>query len=324
VSSSRPSGALRRLRARLTLGGLTLGFFALGCAGAVESSKLEDRARRTVPVPICLKAFERHGTSGVISALNPEDYWSLVLPGFDRTQLTVDASSADCAGRPAFAQADLLEAEGARTGLIPVKPDDAMIASGPDGFRIVWLRTHRFPGGASSGPLSLVRPREGYAEVYATGQYRGAVATSRFSLERMGPRILVTATDEGCAGVKPNQACETSFSIYLLSAGRLARAATFPLDRVEYRSASGEVAQFRLTATPVFQENAIRVVEQVIVSAPSQGTIRKADLERVYSLQPNGTLRATADSLWSQVAAETAGSNRPPVAPTPAAPPAKR
>jgi hypothetical protein len=192
------------------------------------------------------------------------------------------------------------------------------VASGPDGFRVVWLRTHKFAGGASSGPLSLVRPREGYAEVYATGHYRGAVATSRFSLERMGPRILVTATDEGCAGVKPNQSCETAFSIYLLSAGRLSRAATFPLDRIEYRSAGvGETAQFRLTATPVFQENVIRVVEQVIVSAPSQGTIRKADLERVYSLQPNGTLRATADSLWAQVAAETPGSNRPPPPPPP-------
>jgi hypothetical protein len=295
-----------------------------GCAGAVESSKVEDRARRTVPVPICLRPFERHGASGVVSSLRPEDYWSLVLPGYDPQQLTVDSASGDCAGRPAFVPADLADAEGPRGGLIPVKPDDAMIASGPDGFRIVWLRTHKFPGGAHSGPLSLVRPREGYAEVYATGQYRGAVQTSRFSLERMGPRILVTATDEGCDGVKPNQACETSFSIYLLSAGRLARAATFPLDRIEYRSTAGigEVAQFRLVATPVFQENVIRVVEQVVVSAPSQGTIRKADLERVYKLQPNGTLKANVDSLWAQVAAETAAA-APQPPPPPPAPPAK-
>jgi hypothetical protein len=315
----------RSSRQRRSLAGLALmlSVSAFGCASAVESSKLEDRARRTVPVPICLKPFERHGAAGVVSALNPEDYWKLVLPGFDAQQLTVDASSRDCAGRPAFVQADLLEAEGPRSGLIPVRPDDAMVASGPDGFRVVWLRTHKLAGGASAGPLSLVRPREGYAEVYATGHYRGKVETSRFSLERMGPRILVTATDEGCAGVKPNQACETSFSIYLLSAGRLSRAATFPLDRIEYRSAGvGETAQFRLTATPVFQENIIRVVEQVVVSAPSQGTIRKADLERVFSLQPNGTLRATADSLWAQVAAETPASNRPPPPPPP--PPPKR
>ena len=199
---------------------------AFGCAGAVESSKLEDRARRTIPVPICLKPFERHGTSGIVSALRPEDYWSLVLPGFDAGQLTVDAASPDCAGRPAFIPSELVDAEGARMGMIPIKPDDAMIASGSDGFRIVWLRTHKFPGGASSGPLALVRPREGYAEVYATGTYKGTVATSRFSLERMGPRILVSATDEGCAGVKANESCETDFSVYLLSAGRLTRAAT--------------------------------------------------------------------------------------------------
>ena len=113
----------------------------------------------------------------------------------------------------------------------------------------------------------------------------------------MGPRILVSATDEGCAGVKANESCETDFSVYLLSAGRLTRAATFPLDRIEYRSASGETAQFRLTATPVFQDNVIRVVEQVVVSAPSQGVIRKADLERVYRLEPNGKLKANVESL---------------------------
>jgi hypothetical protein len=119
--------------------------------------------------------------------------------------------------------------------------------------------------------------------------------------------------------VKPNQACESSFSVYLLSAGRLARAATFPLDRIEYRSTPGvgEVAQYRLTATPVFQDKVIRVVEQVVVNAPSQGMVRKADLERVYSLQPNGTLRSDVDSLWAQVSAEIARNPPPPPPPPP-------
>lgn len=53
-----------------------MGLLSSGCAGAVESSKMEDRARRTVPVPICIQPLER-STSGVSKA-KPEDYWKMV------------------------------------------------------------------------------------------------------------------------------------------------------------------------------------------------------------------------------------------------------
>src|SRR5262249_28336117 len=89
------------------------------CAGAVESSKLEDGARRTVPVPICLKPLPRHGTSGVMATLKPEDYWTTLLPGYDASAQTVDRTSADCSGRQLLGGPELLQVEGPRTG--PVK-----------------------------------------------------------------------------------------------------------------------------------------------------------------------------------------------------------
>jgi hypothetical protein len=292
-------------RRRLAFASLFLGI--TGCAGAVESSKLEDRARRTVPVPICLKALDRHGGAGIVSSLKPEDYWGLVLPGFDPGAGTVDRSSPDCSGRAVFERPELAEAEGVRTGPLTVKPEDAVVTPGPDALRIVWLRTHRFADGTAAGPLALARPREGYAEVYATGFYRGRVKDSRFAVERMGPRFIVTAGDDGCAGVKPHQSCESSFTVMLLNAGQLVSSARFALDRVAYRAAPGAsgAAQFRLTATPVFQPQSIRVIEQVVVRDDVQGVLRKSDLERVFRLEPGGRLVPSADSLWKQVAGES-------------------
>lgn len=295
--------SLRALRAPRALSALLPLFAALGCASAVESSKMEDRARRTIPVPICLKALERHGSAGVVSSLKPEDYWALVLPSFDAGAMTVDRTAPDCAGRPVFENPELAEAEGPRTGPLPAKPEDAVVTPAPDGLRIVWLRTHTFADGTRAGPVALVRPREGYAEVYGTGFYRGRAKDSRFSLERMGGRFIVTASDEGCGGVKPNQACETSFTVLLMNAGQLVPSARFALDRVAYRTAPGVagLAQYRLTATPVFQPRAIRVMEQVVVRDESQGVVRKSDLERVFRLEPGGRLVPSAGSLWDQV-----------------------
>ncbi len=288
---------------------------ALGCAGAVESSKLEDRARRTVPVPICIQPLER-STSGV-SKIEPHDYWKMVLPAYDVGSSTVDSGSNDCAGRPAFSEKDLLSAEGPRSGSIPTKPDHAVVTPGPDGFRVVWLRTFEFSDGSSAGPLALVRSREGYAEVYGTGALRAKLKTTRFGLERMGSRILVTATDEGCGEAKPGQPCETAFTVFLLGSGRLNRAASLPLDRIDYRPFPGlpGLSKYRLTATPVFQEKGMRVVEQVLVQDANQGTVRKSDLERVFKLAPGGELQPSAPSLWHQVAGEHTQPSPPPAPP---------
>jgi hypothetical protein len=287
----------------------------------VESSKREDQARREVPVPICLESLERHAQAGKASTLQPEHYWKMILPSYDAAPGSIDMSATDCAGRQPFTGDEFLGAEGPRTGSIQVKAKDALITPAADKFKIVWLRTHEFTEGISAGPLALVRPREGHAEVYAIGTYRGRPKHSRFSLERMGPRILVTASDEGCAKVKAGSACETSMAIYVMSAGRLNASASIPLDRVQYGSAPGVPGsvQYRLTATPVFEEKVVRVVEQVVLNDSSQTPLRKSHLERVFRLEGRGELRASKPSLWEQV--KGGARAEPPAAEDVAAPP---
>ena len=299
------------------------------CAGAVESSKLEDGARRTVPVPICLKPLPRHGASGVLATLKPEDYWSTLLPSFDPSASTVDRTSADCSGRQLLGGPELLQVEGPRTGPVKVGEADATVTPGPDGFKIVWLRMHRLTGGDAAGLLALMRAKEAYAEVYAVGMHRANAARARFAFERLGPEILVTATDEGCAGVKPNQPCETMLTAYLIRSGDLVPGARFAIDRVAYAPAAGVSgnAQYRLTAAPTFQERSIRVVEQIVVRDAAQGEIRKADLERTFSLSSRSGFAASTESLWGQVVggektAPAGGSALPP--PPPAPPPPAR
>ncbi len=284
------------------------------CASAVESAKLEDSARRNIPVPICLKSLPRHGAAGVVPALKPEEYWATVLPTYDAGSGTIDRSGPDCSGRQTLGSPELAEAEGARSGAIKVSDGDAAVESGPDGFKIVWLRTHRFADGTAAGVLSLLRAREAYVEVYAVGLHRGDASKTHFAFERLGPDIVITAADEGCAGAKPDQSCETTMTAYLLRSGQFVVGARFALDRVQYGQAPEGRVQYRLTGTPVYQDRAIRVAETVVVRDATQTEVRKSQLDRTFQLKTDGTLVATNESLWNQV---VASSSRPLPAPPP-------
>jgi hypothetical protein len=297
---------------------LLSGWLLTGCASAVESSKLEDRARREVPVPICLKALERRGGAGVSNA-TPSDYWSLVLPSYDTGANTIDRSAPDCAGHDAFSSALFQDAEESRTGLIPAKTEDLLVSPGANDFKVLWLRVAHFGNGDAAGPLALARPREGTAELYAIGTYRGNALSSRFSIERLGPHMLVTASDDACAGAKPGQACQAKLGVFLMKAGQLSPAADIMLDRIEYGTAPGVVGavQYRMTATPFFEPKALRVNEQVVVRDSTQTAIRKSNLDRVFVVK-NGTLSASTGSLWDQVVVTQSAGLAP--APAPAKP----
>ncbi|MEP7048900.1 MAG: hypothetical protein ABJB12_01045 [Pseudomonadota bacterium] len=290
------------ISSRYCLAGIAvLGWSMTGCGPAIESSKLEDRARREVPVPICLKALERRGTAGASTA-TPADYWSLVLPSYDESSVTIDRSMPDCAGHDVFSSPLFQDVEGPRTGLIPAKQEDLVITPGQNDFKVLWLRVGHFGNGDAIGPLALGRPREGTAELYAIGTFRGNAQASHFAIERLGPRILVTAGDDACASAKPGQACQTKLGVFLMNAGRLLPVADLTLDRIEYGTAPGVagLVQYRLTATPVFEPKALRVTEQVVVRDSTQTVIRKSNLDRRFQLK-GSTLTASSGSLWDEV-----------------------
>jgi hypothetical protein len=296
--------------ARLALR-LTCALSIAACSSAIVTSKLEDRARREVPVPICLKPLARRSTAGASSA-SPGDYWSLVLPSYDAGSGTVDGSAPDCAGRDVFSSPLFQDAEGSRTGEIPAREDDLLVSPGANDFKVLWLRVERFGNGDVGGPLALARPREGTAEAYAIGLYRGNATSSHFSIERLGPRMLVTASNDACASAKPGQSCETKLAVFLMSAGQLLPAADLTLDRIQYGTAPGIVGgvQYRMTGTPMFEAKVLRLTEQVVVRDSTQTAIRKSNLERTFVLD-GSRLVPSASSLWDQVLGVTAQSTAP-------------
>jgi hypothetical protein len=256
----------------------------------------------------------------------------MILPSYDPAANTVDPGSPDCAGRPILTSPELAEAEGQRSGL-QVNADAQTVSRGPDGFQVVWLRSHEFADGTAAGPLSLIRPKDDYAEVYAIGLYRGSPETSRFGYERLGPDILITAANEACAKNAAGKDCDSEMVLYLSREGSLKAAAKFPLERIYSGPApgiSGSV-QYRLTSTPRYGEKSVQVVEQLVLRDSGQNEIRRAKLDRTWKLDAKGDMVSNAESLWGQVMGEpSAKQTEPPEeapqpettkpAPAPAAP----
>ncbi len=297
----------------------------VSCAGAVESSRYEDTARRMAPIPICIRPYAQQYRGGGVPNLGPGDYWGIVMRNYDPTQGTLDRNAPDCSGRYVLSGQDLGQAEGPRTGLIRATEPDTVFGQAQGGFKIVWLRTHKFVDGTAAGPLALLRPKEQFAEVYGVGLYRGRADKSRFALERLGPDLVVTASDEGCPAARANESCETALTVFLLTGGRLHPGAKVSLDRVQFGTGApvgvAGMVQYHLTATPLFDETAFRVSERVSVMDGAQRELRRAELERTFVRRNRTDLVPSANSLWAQVIAGTGLTAGTPVPPSgPAAP----
>jgi hypothetical protein len=284
-------------------GSLLATLLLASCAGAVESSKTEDNARRVVPVPICLKPMPRHAQGGVVAALSADDYWKMVLPTFDRTGGSGSTAAVDCAGRPLAQRDEPAAGQPVRGGAM----SEVVLGSGPDEFKIVWLRLREFPDDTAAGPLALVRPREAHAEVYAIGHYKGRANGSRFGFERLASNILVTALDEGCKKTGRSQNCESNLTLYLSRGGRLEPSGRLAVARVQTNPSAAGPAEYQLLATPTYRPTSVRVVEKIVVRDASQNEIRRSDLERIFVLR-KGELVSDTQSLWSQVVGEPSSS----------------
>jgi hypothetical protein len=279
----------------LALAALVLAGSLLGaCAGSRRSSKTEDEARALIPVPICLQRLPRRGTAGSIISLTSQEYWSLLMPGFDREASTVDLTVPDCSGR--------LLLSGGASSKRGVRPDELVLGSGADGFKIVWLPL-RSDDDARVGLLALLRQRKEFLEVYALGIHRGSVSGTRFALERMGPTLVVTVVEERCRGEQAERRCDASCSVYLAGNGRLTAQAQFPIDRVVEAPARGGSApsEYRFSASADYRPEGVALSEKLSVVEKGRGEVRSVDLQRILRLQ-DGRLQPSAESLWAQTA----------------------
>jgi hypothetical protein len=276
---------------------------ATACASVEERPRTEDDARQLAPLPACLVQLRSGKPAGggerAARSLREEQIWPLVYPSFDPKRGTLGEDTRTCTGRAPLR-------EKALAGGTPAKLEEGAIAlsGGSDRLKVAWLRSETYPDGTAGGALALLRTVDGTAEVYAVGGYRGRPKTT-FTTERIGPEVVVVAQDDGCAARKPAAGCETVASVFRPRFGILERAAAIAQERVVYATDAepgvrGRV-EYRLASSIQYVDGGIRVLEQVTVRDELGREVRKAELERLYTFAPDGSMVVDEDSLWSHL-----------------------
>ncbi|MBX3231369.1 MAG: hypothetical protein KIT84_10525 [Labilithrix sp.] len=284
--------------------GLLSSVFLAGCAATEERPRTEDDARQLAPLPACFthlgppKKEERAAVS-----LREEQIWPLVFPSFDPTRAQLEENARACTGRAPL-QDDVLK------GGTPTKIEEGAIVMGGGGDRLkaAWMRSHTFEDGTAGGALALLRTIDGTAEVYAVGTFRGR-PKSTFTIERLGPAVVVVAQDDGCKARKAEAGCETAVSVFQPRLGVLDRVAHISQERVDYAVNSepgvpGKV-EYRLSSSIQYLDGGIRVLEQVLVRDELARELRRSEQERSFTFAPGGTMVVDEDSLWSRVTSRT-------------------
>ena len=281
----------------------------LGCGSPQARSRLEDQSRRTAPLPACVLHLpeRRPGSAGTIRKLREEQIVKLMFPSFDEEKRTLPQGAQSCTGAPVFDDPMFREAQLVRTNAWPfvAQEGDLTYGGGGDRLKIVWLRTHTFADGTVAGPLAVIRSGERFAELFAMGAYRSQPEHTRLATVRMGGDYLVTAENDGCTAHKQGAGCQTTMSVFLPRKGKFMPLVEVPVERVAYsgRAERGSmgVLEYRLTTVPEFRDDAIKLVEQVRVKDDTGRELRKAEHERVITVDDKGVAAATEPSLWDQM-----------------------
>jgi hypothetical protein len=257
-----------------------------------------------------MRLSQRPRARGFAPQLEDADYVRLVFPGTDRQEPAIRDGEVACNGRSVFGDAAFRGA--APEGGFPVPAKEGMIffGGGANRLRIVWFRTHQLPGGRAAGPIAIVRTLDEHAEVYAIGAYAGSREKTRLGLERMGTDVVLTAVDDGCTGVNPGQACDSTLHVYFPFRGELAELAAIGLERV--RPAEGTEpgvagpVEYRLLTTTSYEDDGIKLLEQVSATAADGRKLRRAELER-FLKRVDGRVVASDVPLWDRMYAKRGG-----------------
>ena len=292
-----PRGSLVGVEAVAALAG--------GCGSAATQPRNEDAARLMAPVPACVMRLPgRRVKTGYARSMSETGYWRLVFPTFDAEKLSLPEDAVPCTGRNVLGDPAFKGGEWIRRYPLAVEEGEILLGSGGDRIKALWMRTHRFPDGTEAGPLALVRPKEDSAEVYAVGVYRGLTKRPYFSLERIGPEIVITVQDEGCTGNLKSEPCRSITSVYLPRKGELVRLTAFTTDHRDYVDAGEPGApghiEYRLSSSAKYVPEGIKLFEQITAKDEAGRELRHAELERVFTLR-DVELVPSEDSLWPRV-----------------------
>jgi hypothetical protein len=265
---------------------------SVACTTAAPQGRSEHPIRRMVPIPICLRESPRNELSG---PLRPEEYWPILWPEFHPNTGLLDPLARDCAGHQPLASLSLSGSEAP----LRVSAYEATVTNVAQQLKLVWLPIRRGVGNPSVGMLALLRHRFSRVEVYATGAHAGELGATRFELQRIGARRVVTAIEERCNDTSTPTTCESTARIYLLERGALLAPVIAPLERWATTQAANGVgsAEYHFSSGLDYLATGIQVTERLVVRDRTSGETRSSDLQRVLVLKAGG-LAASAESLW--------------------------
>ncbi|MDP9033582.1 MAG: hypothetical protein M3O50_02150 [Myxococcota bacterium] len=267
---------------------------ATGCGGSVVSSRIEDRARRDVPIAICRKVLAPTDTTEG-GAPRLEAYWSVLFPDFNGFGFPLQSSTRDCVG-----ETRLAPGSGKSTALA-LAPTDSTIAPGEGGIQAVWLRGSS-SGEKSTGVLALVRPRPSELDVYAIGAYSGSTRHSRLAFALLDAAPVLLARDDSCADAAAGSECESALLVYVAGGGQLHVALRVLTERYQAGTSKdlGRVYWRLTTEGPVFDANTMHLTERLSLHDARDNEVRKFEGDRIFVLRGSELVPAS-DTLWSRV-----------------------
>ena len=276
-----------------------------GCGSAAKEPHVEDTVRELAPVPACVMPLgARRAHTGLVRSLSEQSYWRAVFPSFDVEKQALPEDAIACTGRNILADPELRGGEWIRRYPLAVEQGEILLGSGGNQLKVLWLRTHRFPDGTEAGPLALVRAKDDFSEVYAVGVYRGQTKRPFFGLERIGPEVVVTVSDEGCTGNTKREACTSVTSVYLPRRGELVRMTAFATDRRDYvdggEPGAKDRIEYRLTSSAKYVPEGVELFEEVLAKDGMGRELRKAELQRKFVVRDTELLPSD-DSLWPRI-----------------------
>lgn len=275
-----------------------------GCSSVAQPARNEDVARQNAPVPACIMPMPVRPTSrGTVKRLRDLQYWELVFPSYDAANRKLPEDALACTGKAVFKDPILEGGTSDRGWPRTIEEPDVLVGSGGDRLKVVWFRTHAFKDGATGGAIALVRSLDENAEAYAVGAYKATTPKPYLGMERMGPEVVITAQDDQCLAV-PKGPCETRMTVLVPRNGVLKPMASFLLQKRDFVNGSEPGApgriEYRLTASPKFSEEGIKLYEQVLAIDEGGRELRRAELERMYKVAGRD-LSESEGSLWPRI-----------------------
>ncbi len=293
--------------------GLLAATLLAGCPDPLKSQVKQVEVRYVTPISVCRTKLSpigdpsRAGTA--VRDLDPGQWLEVLVPGYvDGNEQGLDAIALDCTGNYIFANETLRGGASDRGWPRFVDPDEMVLNSGPNGMRVMWLRSLKFDNGDEGGPVALARSYGDNAEIYGVGSYRGPKDT-KFATARIGNETIVVGESKECE--PESGVCRKRAHFFLPRRGRLIEGAVIDLDRTQVmpsQTERGLYAQYHLATDVTFQKDGILLLEQVQVrimktkvpDLDSERLLRSVEFSRFLKIE-HDTLFSSNEPLWERV-----------------------